>query len=108
MGGTLPVLSRFFVRNLRTVGWDVGILYTINTLGAVAGVLLAGFYLEATYGVRMSIYIASAVNITIGLAALFLASREKSEMAATQPDCFSAAATTSPGGLKLAVWLKLA
>jgi len=43
MGGTLPVISRYFVRNLGTVGWDVGILYTINTLGAVAGVLLAGF-----------------------------------------------------------------
>lgn len=77
MGGTLPVLSRYFVRNLNTVGWDVGILYTINTLGAVAGVLVAGFYLEATYGVKMSIYIASAANVAIGLTAFFLASREK-------------------------------
>lgn len=77
MGGTLPVLSRYFVRGLKTVGWDVGILYTINTLGAVFGVLIAGFYLEATYGVTMTIYIASAANVMIGLIALLLATREK-------------------------------
>lgn len=72
MGGTLPVLSRHYVRGMGTLGWDVGVLYTINTLGAVFGVLLAGFFLEATFGVNMSIQIAAAVNILIGIVCLYL------------------------------------
>ncbi len=72
MGGTLPVLSRYFVRRIRTLGWDIGVLYTINTVGAVLGVLLAGFYLEATFGVRASIAMAAAANIVIGLVALYM------------------------------------
>jgi len=72
MGGTLPVLSRHYVRGLGTLGWDVGVLYTINTLGAVFGVLLAGFFLEATFGVNKSIQIAAAANILIGIISLYL------------------------------------
>lgn len=72
MGGTLPVLSRYFVRGMGTLGWDVGVLYTINTFGAVLGVFLAGFYLEGTFGVRASIGIAAAANIIIGLSCLYM------------------------------------
>ena len=45
MGATLPVLSRFFVRQLEHLGRHVGVLYGINTIGAAAGVILAGFFL---------------------------------------------------------------
>ena len=37
MGGTLPILSRFFVNRLERLGFNVGILYALNTFGAVVG-----------------------------------------------------------------------
>ncbi len=43
MGATLPVLSRFLVTGRGRVGAQLGTLYAVNTLGAVAGVLLTGF-----------------------------------------------------------------
>jgi spermidine synthase len=70
MGGTLPALSRFFVRTPDSAGRDVGVLYAVNTCGAVVGVLIAGFFLEATFGIRQSIYIAAVVNIAIGVFAI--------------------------------------
>ncbi len=73
MGGTLPVLSRFFIRSAETAGSDVAVLYAINTLGAVAGVLVGGFWLEPAYGVRASIHIAATINGLIGILAVLLA-----------------------------------
>ncbi len=35
MGGTLPVLGKVFVERKDLLGWNVGALYAINTLGAV-------------------------------------------------------------------------
>ncbi len=110
MGGTLPVISRYFVRNLGTVGWDVGILYTINTLGAVAGVLLAGFYLEAAYGVRMSIYMAAVANVMIGFVALYLAAREKTgageaSVRGNEPEVSAPAGNVSPVNMNVLLWV---
>ena len=45
MGGTLPVMVRFFVRRQETLGRHVGRLYGLNTLGAVVGSVAAGFFL---------------------------------------------------------------
>lgn len=86
MGGTLPVLSRHYVRGLGTLGWDIGLLYTINTLGAVLGVILAGFFLEATFGVNMSIRIAAAANILIGLVSLYLSASPRFSLVPSATD----------------------
>jgi len=45
MGATLPVLVRYVTLAGGAVGRTVGVLYGINTLGAVLGVLAAGFWL---------------------------------------------------------------
>src|SRR5262249_18267641 len=37
MGGTLPVLTRFFTQNIDEVERKVGVLYALNTFGAAAG-----------------------------------------------------------------------
>jgi spermidine synthase len=37
MGGTLPVLSRYYVKTLSHLGGNVGLLYSVNNLGAVTG-----------------------------------------------------------------------
>jgi spermidine synthase len=69
MGATLPVLARFIVRRLAMVGADLSMLYAINTIGAVAGVLACGFYLIGTFGIHVTVYIAVVGNLGLGLIA---------------------------------------
>ncbi|MCL5281874.1 MAG: fused MFS/spermidine synthase [Planctomycetes bacterium] len=78
MGGTLPVLSALWTipvdqrdRGLRT-GQSVGLLYAVNTFGAVAGSFLAGYFLIRVFGVSRSIYWTAAANVLIGGLALLL------------------------------------
>jgi predicted membrane-bound spermidine synthase len=73
MGGTLPVLARFLSKSLSDSGKDVAKLYCINSLGAVIGAALAGFFLIRLQGLDNTVWIASSFNIVIGLFALLLA-----------------------------------
>ncbi len=66
MGGTLPVLSRFFVTDEGTLAKRVGLLYALNTLGAVLGTALAGYFLLPNFGMRGTLYLAATLNIGIG------------------------------------------
>ncbi len=70
MGATLPVLSRFFVRSFTHLGRRVGDLYATNTLGAVLGCGLAGYYLIPNLGMRTAVFVAAVLNL--GIAALIL------------------------------------
>jgi len=73
MGGTLPVLARFLSRSISDSGKDVARLYYINSLGAVIGTALAGFFLIRLQGLDNTVRIASSFNILIGLLAILLA-----------------------------------
>ncbi len=72
MGGTLPVLSRFLVRHSEKLGRNLGMLYAVNTLGAVIGIALSGFVLIPAIGLTGSTVFAVAGNLVAGLAALAL------------------------------------
>ena len=78
MGGTLPVLSRLWANSSRdksdesNAGQSVGLLYAINTFGAVAGCFLSGYVLIRIVGVSNTIYLAAAANIFVGFVALLL------------------------------------
>lgn len=78
MGGTLPVASKGYVRQLEAVGRDVGRLYGINTLGAAIGVLLVGFFLLPALGLQVSVILAACINLVIGIAVLALDAGAKS------------------------------
>ena len=75
MGGTLPVLSRFLVRAGERSGREIGTLYAVNTLGAVFGCFVTGFFLLELLGLRVTIISAAAVNFTVGIAALLWSRR---------------------------------
>lgn len=65
MGGTLPVLSKFFVRRLKELGWNMGRLYSVNNLGAAIGCFGTGFLLIEALGVKETLYLAAIINIFI-------------------------------------------
>ncbi|HZH79970.1 MAG TPA: fused MFS/spermidine synthase, partial [Gemmatimonadales bacterium] len=74
MGGTLPVLTRAFTGADRNeLQRSLGLLYGLNTLGAVVGTALAGLFLIEHVGIRVSLWATAAVNIGLGAAALLLA-----------------------------------
>jgi spermidine synthase len=73
MGATLPILARYAVRRESQIGSRVGLLYAINTLGAVGGTVGAGFALLPRLGLEATIWVGVAVNGLVFLAAALLA-----------------------------------
>jgi spermidine synthase len=69
MGATLPVLSRYVVRAHAMLGWGVGVLYALNTGGAVLGCLAAGYVLIGSVGLYETVAMGAALNGCVGLLA---------------------------------------
>lgn len=75
MGGTFPVISRYYIAQTSTLGRNIGSLYGSNVLGAVVGCYLAGFVLIPEIGSNHAIYVGAVINIAIGLCALLMQKR---------------------------------
>jgi predicted membrane-bound spermidine synthase len=74
MGGTLPVLTRAFARDRSDqLRGELALFYGLNTVGGVAGCLLAGYLLIEFVGLRASLLATGGVNLALGAAALLLA-----------------------------------
>jgi len=76
MGGTFPLLVRHYLRIRRSLERGVRDLYLFNTAGAVAGAILAGFFLIVFLGTQATGALAAAVNLAIGATALHLSGRK--------------------------------
>ncbi len=70
MGATLPLVIKSAVARQERVGGRIGLLYAVNTTGAIAGALIAGFYFISELGVARSFQIAAAANILVGIVAV--------------------------------------
>src|SRR5215469_2851723 len=74
MGASLPAIVRWGApqpEHGQDPSWW-GFLYGGNTVGAVFGCLLAGFYLLRVHNTAVATYTAAAVNVTVALAAYLL------------------------------------
>jgi spermidine synthase len=69
MGATLPTISRLGQTTQDDVS-HLGLLYGANTLGAVLGSLLAGFYLLRVFDILTATCVAAGINVSIALIAL--------------------------------------
>ena len=97
MGGTLPVLTRFFVKRLEQLGTNIGILYALNTFGAVIGTVAAGFFLIEALGIRWTLGIGIAINFAVAAIAIVLARKAlTTEDASSQPEIVVEDKTLSP------------
>jgi len=67
MGGTLPVLTSYLVKRNKIYGENFSLLYGLNTLGAVGGVLLAGFVTIGFIGEWNTILIGVVLNVIVGV-----------------------------------------
>ena len=84
MGGTLPVISRAIISEKDRLGYGISLLYGVNTLGAVLGVLLTGFFFIRAFGVNNSVFLAVGLDGIIAVAAFLLSPRT-----AVHPSFFS-------------------
>jgi predicted membrane-bound spermidine synthase len=69
MGGTLPAAARAAEQASDQGRRVVGLLYAVNTLGAVCGTLLTTFYALERLGIRKTVWIAALLNLLIALIA---------------------------------------
>ncbi|MEE2672597.1 MAG: fused MFS/spermidine synthase [Myxococcota bacterium] len=72
MGATLPLLVRDAVRREDEIGSRIGILYGMNTAGAVVGTLVAGFVLLPNLGLRPTVWVGVGLNGAVFLGAWWL------------------------------------
>ncbi|PKN27894.1 MAG: hypothetical protein CVU65_00960 [Deltaproteobacteria bacterium HGW-Deltaproteobacteria-22] len=71
MGATLPILVHGAVEKEHP-GKSLGVLYFINTLGAVAGTMLSGFILIPMVGLDVAVYLAVMMGLFVFLGAVFI------------------------------------
>jgi len=72
MGGTLPALTSYLVRQGGMFGKNFSLLYGLNTLGAVFGVVLSGFVTIGAIGEWNTIFIAVSINLAVGFIAFVI------------------------------------
>lgn len=75
MGATLPAVARWVETTPRGVSW-LGSFYAANTMGAVFGCVLAGFYLLRVHDMPIATFVAVALNLLVAAIAIGLARRE--------------------------------
>jgi len=100
MGGTLPAMDRL-VAQLAAHGRSIGGLYAANTLGAVAGTLLATYVLVPKLGYGASHLVLAAINLVCGLAVWRIGSAQAKRVGPAWANAASGGADTSNEGLDL-------
>jgi spermidine synthase len=87
MGATLPLLTRHVVHTPQQIGSRTGLLYAVNTFGAVGGALVSAYILLPTMGLTRTVAAGAGVNIVVfGLAALIARRSPQAQHSAHQPD----------------------
>lgn len=72
MGGTLTLLIRHLVRReIHVGGWQIALLYGVNTAGAAVGCLLTDFALVPVYGLGRTQMVAVAFNVMAAFGAFY-------------------------------------
>ncbi|HMJ64815.1 MAG TPA: hypothetical protein VK615_05655 [Candidatus Binatia bacterium] len=83
MGGTLPVLAELVDRGKQHLGLTVGWLYVVNTAGAALGAISVPILLLPALGTKRTVFLCAAANVLIGVVALGVRRRWKSEAVTT-------------------------
>jgi spermidine synthase len=107
MGATLPLVIKSAVAREARIGGRIGLLYAINTTGAIVGALFAGFYLISEVGVELSFRLAAISNIAIGVVALIAAYAMPAQPAKPAPEVADGAGpsgTVTSGQRLIVLW----
>lgn len=107
MGASFPLIVKAALGSRDDGGRAIGLLYAINTFGAVIGTLAAGFVLIGEVGIRGSIGVAAGLNLLAGVISVVVGRRFAPS--ATPSEVHAPAANVSvtcpPALLRLLPWL---
>lgn len=67
IGATFPLAVRACVKNLAGLSSSVGAVYAANTVGAIAGSLLAGFLIVPYLGVERTLSVVALMNVLVAV-----------------------------------------
>ncbi len=104
MGATLPAIARWIGTTGTGVSW-LGFFYGANIAGAVAGCLLAGFYLLRVFDMATATYVAVGINVVVAAIGFTLA---KSTPYAPAGDTATPEAVASPSRGAALVYVAIA
>ncbi len=74
MGASLPAIARQFEATAEGVSW-LGLLYSSNIAGAVAGCFISGFYLLRIYDMAVATYAAVGINLVVAAVSFAVSAR---------------------------------
>jgi spermidine synthase len=107
MGATLPAVARWVETTPRGVSW-LGSFYAANTIGAVFGCVLAGFYLLRIYDMPIATLVAVGLNLLVMAIALGLARYEPRTLAGSDVTTGAVAEPTAGQWGRRSVYLTIA
>lgn len=79
MGGTLPMVSQYLVRQRELLGRTASLLYAVNTVGAALGAYAAGFHLPRLFGYTGAYTTAIVTTTLVAFTAWFLGGEDLKE-----------------------------
>jgi spermidine synthase len=65
MGATFPIVGKIFYHSDYTIGRDIGIIFSSNTVGGIFGSFAAGFVLMPFLGMEKSVIVPVLLNLAI-------------------------------------------
>lgn len=101
MGATLPLLLMHLVRRNGEVGQSVSLLYSVNTWGSAIACFVGAYLVFGALGMQGSVYLAAAMNVAIGIAAIVVALRSGSHEAVEAVPEFAVPETSPSTGLRM-------
>lgn len=78
LGMAFPAIAKAYSRSIEAVGSGIGMLASLNTLGAGAGSLLVAFFAIPHLGLRNSLILTAAVNALAGVVLLLFSTSARS------------------------------
>ncbi|MBW2542281.1 MAG: hypothetical protein JRF15_09335, partial [Deltaproteobacteria bacterium] len=96
MGATFPALCNALIRTPSSVDRHLGPIYGWNTVGAACGAIAAGLFLIERFGLSLTSRWGNAINLGVGIAALWLARTRGAESAPPASAAAPAADVTVP------------
>ncbi len=102
MGATLPAVARFVKSTPQGISW-MGFFYAGNIAGAVAGCLIAGFFLLRLFNMPSATFVGAAINALVAAIAFMLSRKSVHE-----PVCTDSSEKAQPASLRTFVFLAIA
>ena len=66
VGGVFAFAGRMYMRNARSVGHDLGIIYFVNAAGLVTGFTVGAFVMFSFLGIRDTVLVAALISMLTG------------------------------------------